>query len=285
MVNDQQQSSPELYKAQLGEAVKRCREQAGKLLEDAAEVLGCSTRKIRTIEKGEVAIRAAELRDLLDLYGVTGQDRADLEHLAALARQRRPRTPWGSAVPDRLKKFFAVEETAVRIDVYQPYFLHGLVQTADYARAVIRTNSSLSAPEVDRLVEARLARQARLTSPHPPAVLLVIDEHVLRSRVGGPAVMRRQLEELHALGTKDFVEVRVIPTEVGAHAGNGVAFLLLTPAGDRPRLPYVETLTDGLFVDEPARIERYETVMREMLAVAISHDASLTLMDTVAAQL
>lgn len=283
MVNDQ--NSPELYKTQLGAALKNFREQAGRSLDDAAHTLDCSTRKIRTIENGEVGIRAAELRDLLDLYGVATQDRADLEHLADLARQRRPRTPWGSAVPERLRKFFNTEETAQRIEAYQPYFLHGLVQTEDYARAVIRTNSALTDQEVDRLVQARLARQARLTSAHPPAVLLVIDEHVLRARVGGPAVMRRQLEHLHALGTKDAVEIRVIPTDVGAHAGNGVAFVLITPPGDQPRTPYVENLTDGLFVDDPDRVRRYETVMREMLTVAVSHDESLTIMDTVAAQL
>lgn len=284
MVTDQPQS-PELYKAQLGEALKRARDQAGKSLEAAARALDCSTRKIRMIEKGEVSVRAGDLRILLDLYAVSDQDRADLQHLAELARQRRPRTPWGSAVPERLKKFFAVEETAVRIEAYQPYFLHGLVQTEDYARAVIRTNSSLAESEVDRLVQARLARQTRLTTAPPPEVLLVVDEHVLRARVGGRDVMREQLRHLRDLAKTEVVEFRVIPTDVGAHAGNGVAFVLLSPSGDRPRVPYVETLTDGLFVDEPERTQRYETVMREMIAVAISHEASLSLLDTVAAQL
>jgi hypothetical protein len=205
--------------------------------------------------------------------------------MADLARQRRPRTPWGSAVPDRIRRFFSVEENAVIIQAYQPWLLHGLVQTERYARAVLTTNSSLTGAEVERLVQARLARQARLTSEHPPRVQLVVDEQVLRSRVGGREVMREQIEHLANVATKNLVELRVIPTDVGAHAGSGIPFVMFTPAGGRKRQAYVETLTDGLFVDDPERVARYETAMSEMLDVSISHEASRSLLDTVMSQL
>ncbi|QQQ77330.1 helix-turn-helix domain-containing protein [Saccharothrix sp. 6-C] len=278
-------ASPVLYKAELGEALRRAREQVGLEREDAARALGCSVSKIRTIERGQVSIRPAELRDLLDCFRVDPAERADLEHLAELARQRKPRTPWGSAVPDRLRRFFAAEETAAVIQVYQPALFQGLVQTEDYARAVIGTNTSLVRADVDRLVQARLARQAVLTAPRPPKVTMVLDEHVLHALIGGREVMAEQVRHVADLARREVVEIRVIPTAAGAHAGFGApAFLVLTPPG-RPSVVYVETLTDGLFVDDPERIHRYEAVMAEMKATALTAAASLSLLDTVAAEL
>lgn len=282
---DEEQGSPDLYKAQLGETLKRLREAADVRIEDAARVLSCTDRKIRMIERGDVGVRAAELRDLMSLYRVDEDDRSDIEHLATLAGRRRPRTPWGGVVPDRIRRFFNAEETAVAIQAYQPWLLHGLVQTERYARAVLTTNSALSAGEVERLVQARLARQDRLTSEHPPRVQLVVDERVLRAQVGGPEVMREQLEQLASLAAKNLVELRIIPTTIGAHAGSGFPFVLFTRSGGRTRLSYVETLTDGLFVDDPDRVATYERAMMEMIDVSLSPDASRSLLDTVASQL
>jgi len=278
-------TSPTLYKLELGDALRRFRDRAGLDRADAAATLRCSVAKIRTIEIGAVGIRPAELKELLDRYGVAGDERADVEHLAELARQRKPRTPWGSAIPDRLRRFFATEETAVGIQVYQPWLLHGLVQTERYAHAVLSTNSSLSTQDVDRLVQARMARQARLTSEHPPTLQLVIDQDVLHRRAGDVEIQREQLEHLSKIGRSGLAEVRVIPSTIGLHAGSGVPFLVLTPAGNRERVVYVETYTDGLFVDEPERVERHEIAMREMLRLALAHDESLSLVDTVGRQL
>jgi hypothetical protein len=277
--------SPTLYKLELGAALQRFRERAGLERADAAATLSCSTAKIRTIEVGAVGIVPAELRALLDRYEVAGSERADVEHLAEQARQRRPRTPWGSAIPDRLRPFFATEETAVAIQAYQPWLLHGLAQTERYAHAVLSTNSSLTPQNVERLVQARMARQARLASENPPRLTLVIDEQVLHRTAGSADVMREQLEHLSKLGSSGAAEVRIIPSAVGVHPGSGIPFLVLTPAGDRKRVVYVETYTDGLFVDEPERVERHETAMREMLELALSPEESLSLVDTVSRQL
>ena len=282
MVKEQ---SPASYKGQLGAELKKLREGADHDYNDAARVLGCSVSKIRTIERGQVSVRPAELRDLLDAYRVADAERADLEHLAEQSRRRRPRTPWGSAVPDRLRRFFNAEETAAVIRAYLPNLVHGLVQTEDYARAVIETNSSVPSDDIHRLVLARLARQARLTSEHPPELHLVIDEHVLRAPVGGPRTMREQLQHLATLARSGVVHLRVIPTRIGVHPGtSSPSFMVLSPL-NRPTIVYVETLTDGLFVDEPERLARYETVMTEIQALALSEADSLTLVDTVAEKL
>jgi transcriptional regulator with XRE-family HTH domain len=281
MVGEQ---SPSLYKTRLGAELRRLREAAGLERSNAADVLSCSVSKIRTIEEGTVAVRVPELRDLLDAYAVDPAERSDIEHLADLARQRRPRTDWGAAVPDRLRRFFDREETATRIVAYQPWLLHGLVQTEKYARAVISTNSSLTEQDVDRLVKARLARQSHLSAKTPPRLLSIIDEQALRKPIGGRDVMREQLAHLAALGRNGVAEVRVIPNEVGAHSACGMPFVILT-ANDGKRSAYVETLTDGLFVDDPERVARYEVTIREVLALALSPEDSLSLVDTVHAQL
>lgn len=186
-------------------------------------------------------------------------------------------------MPERVKRFFATEETASVIRVYQPMLLHGLVQTERYAHAVISTNSSLSPADVEHLVQARMARQEWLTGEDPPIVHLVVEEHVLRARVGGAEVMREQLEHLADLAGREVVELRVLPTSLGAHPGSSAPpFLVLTPNGGRqPDMIYVETLTDGVFVDEPDRIARYETTMSELLILALSRSESHSLLGTV----
>ncbi|MEU5693788.1 helix-turn-helix transcriptional regulator [Actinosynnema sp. NPDC020468] len=282
MVREQ---NPTSYKLQLGAALERFRLRAGLPRKAAADELGCSEGKIGTIERGDVAIRAAELKVVLDLYGVTGDERADVEHLASEAKRRRPRTPWGSVIPDRLKKFFTTEETAVAIDAYLPELLHGLVQTENYARAVLSTNSAFRPEEVERLVYARMARQALLETSDAPALTLVVPESVIRAQVGGPAVMVEQLAHLRRLARRSEITIRVIPTALGAHAGSGLPFTILTPPQGRRRMVYVETLTDGLFVDEPLRVAKYEVAFREMLGQALSPTASTALIASVAGQL
>lgn len=285
MVSEYEQS-PTDYKKQLGEALQRLRIQAGANRTDVAEQLECSEDKVGTIERGEVSMRSTELRALLDYFTVHGDDRTDLEHLAAEARKRRPRTPWGSAIPERLRKFFNTEETARVIESYLPELVHGLAQTEDYARALIGNNSSLRPDEVDRLVQARLARQVRLISRNPPVLTLIIPEAVLRVPIGGRGVMSAQLRHLRELSERPHVTIRGIPMAAGGHAGSGAGpFTILTPAGARRKTVYVETLTDGLFVDEESRVARYESVFKKLLSVALSPEETLTWLDTVSRQL
>lgn len=278
--------SPTDYKKQLGEALQRLRVQAGVNRVEVAARLDCSEDKVGTIERGEVSMRSTELRDLLDFFNVHGDDRVDLEHLAAEARKRRPRTPWGSAIPERLRKFFNTEETARTIESYLPELLHGLVQTEDYARALIGNNSSLRPDDVDRLVQARMARQARLAAANPPNLTLIVPETVLRMPVGGPDVMAAQVRHLRELSEHPHLTVRAILAATGGHPGSGAGpFTILTPPGGRRKTVYVETLTDGLFVDEESRVARYESVFEELLDVALSPEETRTLLDTVSAQL
>lgn len=181
--------SPTAYKLQLGATLERLRVAAGQEQQDAATHLGCSISKIGKIERGDVGVRPAELRDLLDLYGVIDQEeRAEIEALGRAAQKRRPRTPYGSVIPDRFRKFFHLEETAVELQSYDPELVHGLAQTEDYARAVTVANPLHRPGDIERLIQARLARQERLTTPNAPRLWLVLSEGAIRREVGGAKV-------------------------------------------------------------------------------------------------
>jgi transcriptional regulator with XRE-family HTH domain len=275
--------SPTDYKLQLGEVLAEHRLHAKKSRKDAALQLHCSEAKIGTIERGRSAMTHSELEKLLDLFGVAGEERSAIEELAAAARQRRPPTPWGAAVPARLQRFFRVEETAKVVRDYHPELVHGLAQTEDYARAVVGFNIVKPA-EVDKLVQARMARQARLEGPQPVRPTLVLPEAALRLTIGSPKVMRHQLRHLVDLVDQGKADVRVIQASAGMHPARGFPFTILTPPGRRRTVVYLENLTDGIFVDDEERVEKYEAAFAQMLDVALSTRDTVTLLATVAAE-
>ncbi|GAA2666082.1 MULTISPECIES: helix-turn-helix transcriptional regulator [Actinosynnema] len=273
--------TPTDQRARLADRLRELARERGVQRADVQRVLGCSESKVGKILRGDVSVVPLELAALLDLFGVEGEARADLERLGEESRRRRPKTPWGTAVPDRLRKFFNTEETARRIESYRPDLLHGLVQTEDYARAVISTNRSLRPDEVERLVQARMARQARLTGTSPPELVLVVREAVLEAPVGTAAVRRGQLAHLKRLVDGGRAVLRVVPGSAGLTGALFFPFTVLTPPGGRARNVYVETLTDGLLVDEENRVAHYSAVFQELLDVALSPAGSAGLLDRV----
>jgi hypothetical protein len=259
-------------------------DEAGVSRSDVAAVLECSESKVNRFLRGGAGVNPSDLGKLLDLLKVSAPVREELEHLGREARARKPPTPWGSAVPDSLRKYFPVEETATRIRTYNSELMHGLVQTEAYARTVITASPLHRKADVPRLIQARLARQARLTGPNPPQLHIVLSEAAVRALTGGPVVMREQLEHLAELGTLDHVTIQVIAREHGMHPAASFPFTLFTPP-DGGVLAYTENLTDGLFVSEIGRIEAYEAVWEATVTSALSPKESRDLLDTVARQL
>ncbi len=262
--------SPVDYRVGLAHRLRELMRRTGVTKADVQATLACSESKVGKILRGDHSIAPLELVALLDLLGVQDDERADLVHLGEEARKRRPKTPWGAAIPDRLRKYFNTEETARRIEAYRPDLLHGLVQTEAYARAVIETNPALRPNEVQSLVQARMARQKRLTGPNPPDYTLVIRQSVLRAPVGSPETRFEQLQHLKKLSGLPHVTIRVAPDDVGLTSALYFPFEILTPPDGLRKTVYVETLTDGLFVDEETRISHYEAVFRELSAVSVT---------------
>jgi transcriptional regulator with XRE-family HTH domain len=275
--NDQ---SPVEYRVALAEQLRRLMGDRGMSRADVATLLRCSESKAGKLVRGDVSINPLELTLLLDELGVRGEERADLEQLNQASRRHRPKTEWGVVIPDRFKKYFNTEETARRIEAYKPDLPLSLVQSEEYTRAVISTNQSLSPADVERLVRARMARQDRLTSPNPPELVLILRAATLTAPVGDVSLRVGQLRHLKMVSEYSNVELRVVPDGAPITSALYYPFTILTPTGGRPRSVYAETLTDGLLVDEPGRVEYYESAFKELLTVALSPEESASLLDS-----
>lgn len=281
-------TSPTVHKRQLGLALSEVRERAGKTREDAATKLECSLSKISRIEHGDVGIRPAELRDLLDLYQVAEDSRTEIEELAKLARKRRPRTTYGPAIPDWFRKFVNLEEMASEVRTYDSELITGLLQTGNYTRALIEAAPLHRPEEIDRVLAARQARQQRISGPNPLMVWAVMSEGALRRVVGGREVMAQQLAHVRKLATKPNITIQVVPFSAGAHPATGFNFSLLRfPDDHGADIAYLEHLTGASYLDRdrPQELKTYEITFNALSASALSPADSLKLVDTVLQEL
>ena len=218
-----------------------------------ADALDWSPSKVTRIENGSVSISVTDLRALLAYYGVT--DGRVVDGLVDLARRsRRARSPFASYgdvfSPDALR-FFDYEHSATWIGAIELLVVPGLLQTADYARAVMRVHDVVG-EKAERFVHSRQARQQVLDRPDPPTMSFLVDESVLLRAIGGRAVMRAQLEHLLAVAARPHVAVRVIPLALGEHVGLRGPFVLLRFSGTNdPDVVYIEQRRgDAIFQDE-----------------------------------
>lgn len=274
-------------KRQLGMALRKRREKLGMDREVPAGVLDCSSSKIGRIEAGDVGVRASELRDLLNLYEVAGQERKDLEMLGKQTRQRRKRTSYGTAIPDWFRKYVNLEEGATEIKCYDTELVSGLFQTEEYAHALISASPLPSPGDVDRLVQARLARQELIIGDDPANMWVVLSEGALRRQVGGAEVMRRQLAHLRELAKRPNITIQISPFKQGAHAATGFGFTLLSlPNTEGLDVVYLEDMTGARYVDnDPAEQQRYAIIWNHLTRSVLSPDPSAKLLATMLKEL
>jgi transcriptional regulator with XRE-family HTH domain len=281
-------ANPTVPKRQLGRALQELREAAGKTREEIAEVLECSASKISRIENGHVGVRSAEFAALMKLFKVPGNQRAELEAIARETRKRRPRTTYGRSIPDWFRRFVSLEESASEIRIYKGELVAGLLQTEDYARAITETNPLHTPNDIDRLIRARAARQARLLSDNPPRLWVVMSEAALRIQVGGRDAMVNQLGHILEMAKLDHVTVQVTPFAAGAQVCTGFDFILLQFADDiGVDVVYVEDLTSASYLDkrdDPQR-QAYVLAWQHMTASALSPRDSVRLVNTVRREL
>jgi hypothetical protein len=215
------------------------------------------------------------------LYGV--EDEAEHEQMLALTRQAAIPgwwQPYHDVLPRWLELYIGLEEAAAIIRSYEVQFVHGLLQTEEYARAVISIGYiGVPADEIDRRVSLRMRRQKLLTRPGAPQLWAVIDEAALRRSPDGPKVMRGQLEHLLELTALPNITVQVIPFDSGAHAAAGGPFTILRfPEQDLPDVVYLEQLNSALYLDEPDEVTGYLTVMNQLCVQAAPIEASKDIM-------
>jgi len=252
----------------IGARLRRLRMDQDLTREQAGEAIRASEWKIHRLENGQVGFKERDIIDLLRLYGVTDPD--EVTALVVLAREANTPGWWqryGDVLPQWFRAYVDLESAATLIRTYEGQFVPGLLQTDDYMRAVIHDASLESAEEVGRRVRLRMARQTLLTREHPPRLWAVVDEAALRRPVGGREVMRGQLERLIDASKQPNVTLQILPFAGGAHPAMVGSFSILRfPDRELPDVVYLEHLTNAVYLDKRAEVERYLDVM-ELLCV------------------
>jgi hypothetical protein len=267
--------TPTGRRRRLGAELRRLREEAGLTIDQVAEVLECSQSKVSRIETGQVSATPRDVRDMLALYRVPDAQR---EAMVQIAREARQPGWWQKFVdvPDGVPAYVGLETAATSIDVYMSVIVPALLQTADYARAVIgAVRPDLPGAEIDRRVELRLRRQALLGQDHPPALRVLLDDTVLRRPVGGEAVMAAQRRRLLEDAARPAVTLQVLPTEAGAHAGMDGPFTIFGfPAPAERDVVALDSAADALYLEGPEDVARYRRVFELLLPAALTPEAS-----------
>ena len=227
------------------------------------------------MELGRVSFKERDVTDLLEYYGV--RDAEERDKLVQLTREAN-QTPWWQkyqeAVPDWFQVFVGLEEAAQLIREYEVQFVPGLLQTEDYARAVVLQGTpGLDPEEVERRVALRMGRQQVLKKDNPPRLWAIVDEAALRRPMGGRDVLVAQIERLMDAVSEPNVTLQVMPFRYGGHAAEGGAFMLMRfPEADLPDMVYMEYLTGALYLDKPDEVERYAAVMERLSVAGTSPD-------------
>jgi transcriptional regulator with XRE-family HTH domain len=261
---------------ELGNELRRLR--ADRRAADVASALGWSESKLSRIETAHTGITEADLDRLLTFYGVRVEDRDRLRELARRGRARAWWTPYRSSVPDPYDEYVALEAEAVLICEWEAQVVPGLLQTDEYAQAVIEVGADVGDTEtIQRRLALRMARQAVLTREPPPLLQIILDEAVLHREVGGPEVLRRQLARLAEACHFPGLELLILPFSAGAHAGQTESFMVLEFAeGSRAPVVHSEGLTGGLFRVTAAEVEVYQDAFDDLRERALSADRSRT---------
>jgi transcriptional regulator with XRE-family HTH domain len=276
--------SPTVRRKRLGVELRRLREEARLTCENVGQRLDCSGTRISRMETGRISVRPGDVRELLEVYGVTG-DQADA--LVELAREARRKGWWhhfGPVTPSWLEPYLGLEAEAARLRDFQSMVLPGLLQTEDYARAILRAAPGVPADDIEQQVALRMERQQVLAGSTPPELCLVLSEGVLRVPVGGPAVLRAQLGKLAELASRGQVTLQVLPAGAAAqvHAVSSFTMLDFADPAD-PSVVYTEHLTGGLLLDDPAEVRTYSGVFDQLRAAALGPGPSADLIASLAA--
>ncbi len=254
----------------LGSQLRRLREARGITREAAGYSIRASESKISRMELGRVSFKTRDVEDLLTLYGV--DEEAERESLLSLAREANVAGWWHSytdVLPSWFPTYVGLEGAAHLIRVYEVQFVHGLLQTEEYARAVVRRGmKGASTADVERRVALRLERQKHLLAEDPdgaPEFHIVLDEAALRRPYGDREVMRGQVKHLIEVSERPNVRLQVMPFGLGGHSGESGAFTLLSfPESDLSDVVYVEQLTSALYLDKREDVIQYEQALKEL---------------------
>ncbi|GGQ81788.1 helix-turn-helix domain-containing protein [Streptomyces flaveolus] len=266
--------APTVGQVVLGKRLQELRERAGLKREEAAKVLRVAPATVRRMETAEVALKIPYVQILLTAFGVPEEEVAAFVTLAEEANRPGWWQRYTDVLPDWFSLYVSLEGAARIVRSYEPHFVPGLLQTEDYARAVLDAGTIGTAGQeaVERHVSLRMERQRLLDRPDPPHLWVIMDETVLRRPVSVHGrVMREQLDRLLEFAVRDRVTLQVAEFEDGPHPGTYAPFTLFRFA--EPELPdmvFTEYLTGALYLDSRAEVSTHLEVLDHMTARAAS---------------
>ncbi|MGH3718074.1 MAG: helix-turn-helix domain-containing protein [Pseudonocardiaceae bacterium] len=272
---------PTIRSRELGDGLRQAMKKAGLTGNQAARRLDVSPSMVSMLLSGKRGAKEVDIAAFLGACQVTGAER---ERLLALCREQD--TPgWfqqhGSRLPQQLMTLIDHENKAVAISDFQPIMVPGLLQTSDYAYALIRETGNAPAGEVDGRVAARLGRQSLFGRERPARFSFYLHEFALRLPVGGRTVMAEQLEHLLRMSRRSYLTLRVVPAARGGHAGVAGPFMLMEFAGFKP-VAYLESETACLFLERPEEIAAYQRILGTLAQTALGERQSLQLIAALA---
>ncbi|HYS31687.1 MAG TPA: helix-turn-helix transcriptional regulator [Streptosporangiaceae bacterium] len=274
--------SPTIRRRELGASLRKLRTDRRLSAEEVTARLLFSPTKLSRIETGQSGASQRDVRDLCDLYGVA--DPGERDRLMALAREGKQRG-WWQDYDLPYATYVGLESEATSIKAYQSGAVPGLLQTEGYARAMLQAEvPPFSAQELKQRLEARLTRQAVLAQNGRPRYHAIMDEAVLHRLVGGPQVMRAQLERIERSARLPDVAVQIIAYEAGAHPAMESDFSLLSFG--RPLVPdivYVEGLVGNIYLERAADLERYQRIFSHLATIALDQVGSISLINRISA--
>ncbi|MCX5381873.1 helix-turn-helix transcriptional regulator [Streptomyces sp. NBC_00083] len=265
--------NPTVRRRRLGQELRRLRELKGMTAEEVAERLLVSQSKISRLENGRRSISQRDVRDLCGVYEV--EDHRIVDSLMQMAKDSRQQGWWHAFGDIPYSVYIGLETDAASLRVYDPQVVPGLLQTRQYAEALIAGALPETAPtDVEKRVNVRLRRQERVKAAENPLRLwVVIDEAALRRRVGGKQLMIDQLESLIEQSQLPHVTVQVLPFSMGAHPGiNGQYAILEFPDASDSSVVYIEGITSDLYLEKANDVQKYSVMYEHLRAQALNVD-------------
>jgi len=281
-------TGPTVRRRRLGTELRKLRESNGYKLEEVAAQLGVAPSTLSRIETGKAPTKSAYLGQMLEMYGVI--DQAQRQVLVDMAREGH-RKGWWAAYDDVLPSGFDIyvglEAETAAIRDYEISVVHGLLQTPQYARAVLSEMFPRHTVEqIDRLVDLRIQRQQRFDDDPPLELWAILDEAVIRRTVGGQAVMRGQLEHLLTMTARPGLTLQILPFSCGAHAGHGGPFSILEfPNRTDSEVAYVESVAGYIYLEKDREVRLRVEAFDRLRAAALAPGASLELITRLAHEL
>ena len=280
--------NPTVRRRRLGAKLRELREEKNLTAEDVAQRLLVSQSKISRLENGRRSISQRDVRDLCNVYDVT--DEKLIDALMAMARESRQRGWWHAFGDVPYSVYIGLEAEAVSVRNYESLFIPGMLQTREYARAVVAGIQPEAAPaQLEKRTEIRMMRQGLIQEGRdggdrqPLRLWAVVDEAALHREVGNPQIMREQLEHLIELSSQPHITVQVLPYTAGAHPGMSGTFSILEfeDAADAT-VVYLEGVTSDLYLEKEADVKTYSTMYEHLRAQALDPALTRELIDRIA---